>query len=133
MTGSYPYQVKDEARRLYMEDDWSLKEIAVKYDLKEVSPALIPIYMREQRDKYEIAKKSKAKHTALRRAKYIKWYEAYYKGIKAEREELKAVRLNKTDAAKVQKMAQRTQKDNAVKMIKQHKQCPINNWLTGAR
>jgi len=108
MKDSYDYQARDEARRLYMQDGLSLEKIAKRCGVKTVSRYLIPIFMREHRKKYEWATKSKAKHTEKSRAKFIKWYEDTY---------------GKSDS----------KKSVEVKMIKQHKQCPINNWLTGAR
>jgi len=108
MKGSYDYQARDEARRLHMQDGLILEKIAKKYDVKSVSLRMIPAYMREHREKYERAMKSKAKHTEKSRAKFIEWYEDTY---------------GKSDS----------KKSVEVKMIKQHKQCPINNWLTGAR
>jgi len=121
MGNSYSYQVKDEARRLYMDEDYSLASIAKFAKVKKVSFDLIPYGMRLRKEKYEIEKAKRLKKEAREREKYLKRYKNAYTAFQIQRDHDRAT-LKPKDASKVQKMAKPFEKANALSRTNKIKQ-----------
>jgi len=109
------YKLKDEARRLYLDEKWSIMELQNKFGCT-MSTAWIPEYFRNDR-----AERLRAKR--VRHAKVMN---------KASQDAKRKARERKlTQAEKVVFIKHSTKhgQHNAVSQLKQHLECPANKWL----
>jgi len=111
------YKERDEARRLYQKEGWSLKELEVKFGQK-MTDYVIPQYLRTAREERIRARKQRVINNRRMIAAEKKRREKYF-------------RLNKADAVQMNNMSERIRQFDLKSVKINIKQCNINKFLMG--
>ena len=109
------YKLNDEARDLYVNHNWSIKELENKYN-QRMTDFVIPQSLRL--DRTERLRARKQREIKNRRAL-------------ARKAKKKPVKLNKAEKVKVKAMSNKIRAFDIKSMKINIKQCPVNLWLMG--
>lgn len=117
------YRVKDKARLLFVEHDYSIKELENKFNRK-MSVYYIPQWMRDKKEAHQIAKQQReAKALALSQKIRRQREEA----LKLEEKE-RRYRLRKNEVKKVKAISKKIREFDLVSVTKNIKRCPVNHF-----
>lgn len=117
------YRVKDKARLLFVEHDYSIKELENKFNRK-MSVYYIPQWMRDKKEAHQIAKQQReAKALALSQ----KIRRQREKALRLEEKE-RRYRLRKNEVKKVKAISKKIREFDLVSVAKNIKRCPANQF-----